>query len=62
MHARQPLSRGCVAVELSGGGYAASILALLALTIHTALLLFNSSADSLRQTNEKLRRGGFILR
>jgi hypothetical protein len=62
MHARQPLSRGCVAVELSGGGYAASILALLALTIHIALFLFNSSAESLRMTNEKLRRVGFILR
>jgi hypothetical protein len=60
--ARQPLSRECVAVEFSGGGYAGSILALLALTIHTALHLFNSSAESLRLTNEKLRKVGLILR
>ena len=60
--ARQPSNCGCVAVELSGGGHAASILALLALTIHTALLLFNSSAKRLGLTNEKLRRVGSILR
>ena len=59
--AQQPSSRGCVAVELSGGGYAASILALLALTIHIVLLQFKSSAESLRLTEEKLRRVGFIL-